>query len=534
MTFRARNSGACRAPGQSQMRAILPPGAAVAGSSAGNPTAQRRLTHALFVALLVVYVSVFHGDLQRLAGVWAGDGAFQYGFLIAPISLFLIWLKRLRVAGESFSPSPGGLVLLAGCVALWLLGSLLGAQIVQQFALIAALPALVLAVYGPAVVRVLLFPLLYLFFAFPGPVEHLTVLLQHITARFSVLALQLTGFTVVLHGTLIETPAATWHVEQACSGIKFFLASLALGALYAHLFYRTLGRRIGFMVAAFLVPIFANGLRVYFEVVIGETFGVQYATGTDHMIFGWQFFGTVLLLLFLAGWPWRQQPHQECPATPATPVPGAGGARVLSAVAVAGLLLLAGPGALSALQPANAPAPLRAPPTRAADWRLLLPGANPLGAQFRNPEQLFLGTYVNDKEQVNVLSVTYAGRPRHSHKLFMTGNRWFDSGQWRRIAAPSAPRLPRSLPVLRQAAVLEDGGQRRLVWYGYAVNGEAARGLPGVKWRQLREGLLARPLATRLLVLSTPIADGPESAARALAAFARAYTKWPGEHGRRP
>ncbi len=278
-----------------------------------NAGGRRMLSHALFGLLLLSYVLGYRSTLETLVGVWAGDGTFQYAFLIVPISVFLIWSRRREVAACDFAPSMVGLLLVAAMALLWLTGELVGVQLMQHFAVVALLPALVLAIYGVSVGRALLFPLLYLFFAFPWPVAGLTALLQQITAEFSVRVLQLTGFTTVLQGVLIETPFGAWHVAEACSGIKFFIASLALGALYANLFYCSWRRRLVFMLFAFVVPIVANGFRVYFTVVIGEVFGVQYATGTDHLIFGWQFFGTVLLLLFLIGWRWRELPPQETP-----------------------------------------------------------------------------------------------------------------------------------------------------------------------------------------------------------------------------
>jgi exosortase len=131
--------------------------------------------------------------------------------------------------------------------------------------------------------------------------------LQDITAHFAVRALELTGTPVLLNGREIITPSATWMVEDACSGVRFFAACTALGCLYAYLMYQRWWKRVLFVALAAVVPVIANGLRVYFTVLIGETWGMHYATGTDHMVFGWQFFGTVLVLLLLFGWFFRDR-----------------------------------------------------------------------------------------------------------------------------------------------------------------------------------------------------------------------------------
>lgn len=479
----------------------------------------RRLLHGLFGLLLLAYLLGYWTTLKTLVGVWGGDGTFQYAFLIVPIALFLVWERRRKVSACDFAPSRIGALLVGGWMLCWLAGTLIGVQLVQHFAVVALLPSLVLAVYGGSVARVLLFPLLYLFFAFPWPVGGLTALLQQITAEFSVRALQLTGFTTVLQGVVIETPYGNWHVAEACSGIKFFIASLALGALYANLFYRSWRRRLIFMVFAFVVPIVANGFRVYFTIVIGEVFGVQYATGTDHLIFGWQFFGTVLLLLFISGWRWREEPLTE----PKVATPGLAALRPVSGTAL-GLLLLAGPLTAAALSASTPPSVATVLSPSFGAWRLSLPRANPLGAHFRAPDALLMATYADGQRHVNLLRVAYLGRPREGHKLFLNGNRLYDGRHWKVIESRELRRQDR--PQVMRELELGSGGQRRLAWLWYVVGEQPAVGLLGVKLLQLRDGLLARPVSTQLLMVSTPLlggASGHGDATASLRAFLQAY-----------
>lgn len=484
----------------------------------------RTAAHAVFGLLILAYAVAFSTTLVRLAGVWAGDGTFQYGFLIPPISLFLIWSRRRELVGVPFKPDAVGAALVGAASLLWMLGSLVGVQLVQQFAVIALLPSLVWAVYGRAVVRALLFPLVYLFFAFPWPVESLTLILQHITAEFAVRVLQLTGFVVYLNGVLIETPVAVWHVADACSGIKFFLAMVALGLLYAHLFFRSAKRRIIFVLLAFFVPIIANGFRVYFTVVIGEVFGVQYATGTDHLVFGWQFFGTVLLLFFLAGWPWHELPpdSQSAASVGRSFAPVSGGPVRL--VPVFAALLLIGPLLTWMFATAGSVSAVPAGPADSiGPWRTMVNPEDLLGARFNGADQKFMVGYSDGIHRVNFVSADYSGLPRHGHKLFMVGNRWYDPAEWKKVASsnakPSAWHGARN--VLHQV-VLANGGQRRLVWYWYEVSGQRAAGTLQVKLLQLGDVLRLRPVTTRIIVLSTPVRSDRHVAVTVLNGFLRA------------
>ena len=102
---------------------------------------------------------------------------------------------------------------------------------------------------------------------------------------------------------------------EACSGLRYLIASLTLGFLYAYLTYRSLARRAIFVAVSVIVPIVANWLRAYMIVMIGHLSGMQYAVGVDHLIYGWLFFGVVMLILFWIGSIWREDlaPAQPAP-----------------------------------------------------------------------------------------------------------------------------------------------------------------------------------------------------------------------------
>ena len=93
---------------------------------------------------------------------------------------------------------------------------------------------------------------------------------------------------------------------EACSGLRYLIASFTLGCLYAYLTYRSRLRQLIFILLSIIVPIIANGLRAYMIVMIGHLSNMQLAVGVDHLIYGWLFFGLVMLALFWAGSRWRE------------------------------------------------------------------------------------------------------------------------------------------------------------------------------------------------------------------------------------
>ena len=176
--------------------------------------------------------------------------------------------------------------------------------VVQQYAFVALLILAIWAMVGTPVARFLSFPLGFLLLAVPVG-DDLTYPLMNFTADFTVGLVRATGIPVYRDGTFFSLPSGDWSVVEACSGIRYLLASVTLGILYAYLTYNSLWKRLLFVGVSALVPIVANGLRAYMIVMIGHLSGMQLAVGVDHLIYGWVFFGIVIAIMFAVGSIWR-------------------------------------------------------------------------------------------------------------------------------------------------------------------------------------------------------------------------------------
>ena len=148
-------------------------------------------------------------------------------------------------------------------------------------------------------------PLLYLYFLVPFG-EFLTPKLQDITTWFIRHGLEILGIPAYIDGYIIEIPQGTFFVAEACAGLRFLIASIAFGCLYALMMYRSPVRRGVFILVSIIVPIIANGFRGIGIVYLGYLLGGAQAAAADHMIYGWVFFSAVILLLIALGLPFRQ------------------------------------------------------------------------------------------------------------------------------------------------------------------------------------------------------------------------------------
>jgi len=260
------------------------------------------------LALLLIFVCAYWPSWQSVVSIWYRSETFAHGFLVIPASLWLIWSRRDQF--QPIVPTPNLLAWLAvsACGFIWLCANLANVLVVEQFALVGLLLSIIWTTMGTGFVTASLFPLLFLFFMVPFGEDFVPYLMEF-TATFVVEMLKLTRITVVREGLHFTLASGQWSVVEACSGIRYLIASMTLGMIYAYLNYTSYFKRTVFIVLSILMPIVANGFRAYMIVIIGHLSSMKLATGVDHVIYGWLFFGLVMLLLFYGGSFWHDEPQ---------------------------------------------------------------------------------------------------------------------------------------------------------------------------------------------------------------------------------
>ncbi len=233
----------------------------------------------------------------------------------------------------------------------------------RQLAVVSFFEVLCLAMLGPRLFRAVLGPLLYLYFLVPFG-EFLTPRLQDITAWFIAIGVGFLGFPAYIDGYIIEIPEGVFYVAEACAGLRFLIASIAFGALYAILMYRSPVRRAAFVAVSIAVPIVANGIRALGIVWLGHVMGSAEAAAADHLVYGWLFFSFVILLLTFLGLPFREDTLPEAAAgPPMIPTPNLARRGLIAGLATAALAAM-GPLAVAGF---NAPPSIAAGVLRPID-----------------------------------------------------------------------------------------------------------------------------------------------------------------------
>ncbi len=248
------------------------------------------------VALLVLYFSTAASAVR----LWNNSSAYNYAYLIAPISLALIWADRRQLSRAVPAPTFWGVAAAGAFSVAWLAGELLGIDEGRHIAFVGMLQGLALAFLGRRLYRFLAFPLLYLFFLVPTGAFLLTPL-QTLAHYANVALLKASGVPVYAEGFLIQVPAGSFLVEPGCAGLNFFLVALALSLLYGRLTYATMTARIVCTGVALLTSIAANIVRIYIIIGLAQATNRRIDITADHLLYGWGFFGVVMLCAMWLG-----------------------------------------------------------------------------------------------------------------------------------------------------------------------------------------------------------------------------------------
>ncbi|HKB95480.1 MAG TPA: exosortase A, partial [Rhizomicrobium sp.] len=407
--------------------------------------------------------------------------------------------------------------------------------VVSEFALVVMAQAIVIAILGVRTARALLFPLAYLLFLVPVG-DALIPPLQSLTANFAVALLKLSGIPVHSNGLVIFLPTMTWVVAEACAGVKFLIASVALGALLSEMFLRSWRRRIVFMTLSVAVPIIANGLRAYAIVVIGYLSGNQYAVDADHLLYGWVLFALVLAGMIAIAVAMREPSGQESsPAQAPSPVhPRRIAVSAVPVAALAALLLVlsvrAGTASLER-EPAGTMIPATLPLAVGAPWTPVA-ARDSSPAIFAGADRIWHQAYSDGVTTVH-LSVGYFAFERPGaevassshclagpHPRVQTGALWQKTGTQRQAFDA-------------RALIFGARAQRRLLWHWFWVDGRYTGNPYLAKMLQLKAKLLRAPPAAAVVSVATDF-DAARVQEKTAAVALDRFVQHLGDMGARP
>lgn len=503
------------------------------GSAAKPTSKQGWLLLSLLTISALFWLLAWYGEtVGSMVATWIHSETYAHGFLIVPISAWLVWQRRIVIQTLNPKPTFWFIVPLAAAGIIWLLGNLASVLVVQQYSLVFMILFVVATILGHQIVKELAFPLLYLLFAVPFGEILLPMLMEH-TADFTVFALKMTGIPVYREGLFFTLPSGNWSVIEACSGLRYLIASLTLGFLYAYLTYQSLSRRLIFIALSIVVPIAANWMRAYMIVMIGHLSSMKLAVGVDHLIYGWIFFGIVMFLLFWVGSFWRESPHETLPdessalgkfiAPPVWP-------HIIVAVLVSAVVVAMFPTLASRLQSGSHTQPALQAPDGLQGWKIndgSLAGWVP---RYLNPTARLSQLYSNGPNRVE-LYIGYYRNQRQNAEMISSQNFLVHSVDkvWSSVSESLRALSANGNDFRIIETVIRGRDTRLLVWHWFWVDGIHTANPYWAKLLQARSQLLGRGDNSAVIVVSAQIKGDVNESAEQLRGFQTAMMQPLGE-----
>ena len=484
-------------------------------TSAVTPRARqaRLATVSVLIATVALLGGIFWRECLDVYRVWVGSTAYNHCFLVLPLVAYLIWERRGELSIAPPRPQFLALALLPLLSLQWLLAAVLSIHEAQQLIVLTMLEVVLLSLLGWDLFRRLMAPLLYLYFLVPSGM-FLVPALQDVAAIMAVKGLHLVGVPVYSDGVFIEIPAGRFVIAEACAGLRFLIASVAFGVFFAILSYRSWIRRAVFIALSVLVPIAANGVRVFGIIYAAHLLDSATAAAADHVVYGWVFFSAILIMLIAIGRSFADRPlsarENIATARARRPAEPARMALVgLIGVVLAGL----GPAYAVVLERHNVHAGISTapPPAVAAPWQSVESTIVDWTPIVFGADRTYLDAYTDGKVVVHRFIALYVARGLVNN-LVRSDNRVADGTIW--LSAASS------------RANIEFSGRRVPVSFTKVVSGDRAKLV--ISFYVVGDTIVSDPLSAKLLQAKALFSGGtPVSAFVAMAVDVPDGAQWP-------
>ena len=255
--------------------------------------------------------------MYRIAtGEWGGD--WSHALLIPLISVYFVYQHKtelIRTVTRVYWPGLVVLFLGLGGFAFWIYPG--RNDMFQGYCMIISLFGLVLFLFGPRMMRLLWFPILYLSIGVrvaPRLWDAIAAKLQFIAAQAAAVVLKLAGLLLNFNAEVRGSTIELWFVDngrvvkeglniaEACAGLRMLMAFVALGVAMAYISSRPWWHRLILVLLTIPVAIAVNVGRVSALGVLYAKVNREMASGDFHTMIGLFMLIPAALVFLLIGW----------------------------------------------------------------------------------------------------------------------------------------------------------------------------------------------------------------------------------------
>jgi exosortase len=265
-----------------------------------NMTLSRLKSSLLSTLVLALFAVSYYPALKMFAKKWLASDDYAHAFLIVPVIVYMIWLKREHLINKK-GGSLIGFVLVVISVLLYLVSLQLQIPTLIFLATVASIISALIYIAGFHILKELAIPILLLFMIIPIPNQLLSMLTASLQLKISAICeifIRQLSVPIFREGNVLQIQNRSFQVVEACSGIRSLISMTTLSILIG---YFTL-TRIWSVTLLFLfsipVAIVINIIRVMALVLAFHYFHIDLSAGALHTITGLALFILGLVLLF--------------------------------------------------------------------------------------------------------------------------------------------------------------------------------------------------------------------------------------------
>ena len=290
---------------------------AVLADKNGNPSGSRDpifpvgMDVVVFGLLLAGFALLYIPSYFELArSVWSTDEQ-GHGPIILAVSIWLFYSKRHELAALPATPAlwTGVPILIA-----YVLGRSQSFLMLEVGSQLLVITALILMFLGRQALRLVWFPLFFMFFMTPFPEAGVAIVTGPLKSAVSTVAANLLyalNYPVSRVGVILNVGQYQLLVADACAGLNSMFTLEALGLLYMNLMkYTSVARNITLAILVIPIAFAANIVRVMILVLVTYHFGDAAGQGFVHGFAGMVLFIVGLVFVLAAdhalGWIFKE------------------------------------------------------------------------------------------------------------------------------------------------------------------------------------------------------------------------------------
>lgn len=237
------------------------------------------------IAVAFILFALYWQVIRLLINDWVINENYSHGFFIPIISLYITYAITKQERSYIIEPDTKGLIIIIFALFLLYISNIASEYFIQRLSIILVLIGTILFIFGKFILKIYIFPILYLIFMIPIPAilwNEIAFPLQIFSSFLSEIIIKLLGISIYREGNILHLPGSSLEVIDACSGIRSLTAMLSLSAAFSWFKMRSLSNKYLIFFCSIPITIAANVARLTVTAVLVNFYGARILDGFVH------------------------------------------------------------------------------------------------------------------------------------------------------------------------------------------------------------------------------------------------------------